>query len=409
MAERSTARPADGAAQDDDPNEIDSWIAHLSRPAASDSDTYDEWQEAAAPQWRQDVPDPHEESYQPEDTNPEHEAPHARHRADQQSEGYEQHDGAYGQHEYAYRGSDPVADPAPAGSEPDQTYRGDEHEQTSWEERRAQAPYGPNDPSPVREDTHSGLQETYVVPEGGYAHEEPYPHDDYAGLNEYRYGGGSAPQYPEAIEDAPTQVLHNLELDARPRPASRRRWLIAVGGLAVGALVCAMAFTWGSDRPPEGALPLVTATIPPDASEEPIAVPEMPTATPTSATPRSSSATPKATPKVTRSPSTAPSVTRPAAPPSTRAVATPTQTRSASPLLLGPSSNGGVANMAQGYCDRHAAGGSAEPRNDGSWQCTRLLSASTVDMNVACRDTYGSDAYARTSDSGDPYAWRCYR
>ncbi|MFU8854349.1 hypothetical protein ACNAW0_25690 [Micromonospora sp. SL1-18] len=408
MAERSTARPADGAAQDDDPNEIDSWIAHLSRPATSDSDTYDEWPEAAPLQWRADVPDPDEESCQPEDTNQEHEARHTRHRADQQYEEYEQHDGAYGQHEYAYRGSDPVTDPAPAGYEPDQTYRGDEHGQSPWEERRAQATYGPIDAGPVREAAHSGLQETYGVPEVGYAHEEHYPHDDDAGLNEHRYGG-SAPQYPEAIEDVPTQMLHNLALDARPRPAGRRRWLIAVGGLAVGALLCAMAFTWGSDRPPEGALPLVTATIPPDASEEPIAVPEMPTATPSSATPRSSSATPRTTPKVTRSPSPPPSVTHPAAPPPTRAVATPTQTRSASPLLLGPSSNDGVANMVQGYCDRHAAGSSAAPRNDGSWQCTRLLSASTVDMNVACRDTYGSDAYARPSNTGDPYAWRCYR
>ncbi|MCW3820476.1 hypothetical protein ONA91_39200 [Micromonospora sp. DR5-3] len=408
MAERSTARPADGAAQDDDPNEIDSWIAHLSRPAASDSDRYDEWSEAAAPQWREEVSDPDEESYQPEGTNQEHDARQARHRADQQSEEYEQYDGAYGRDEYAYRGFDPGFDPAPAGYEPDQAYRGDGHEHASWEERRAEAPYGPIDPGPVREDAHVGLQETYVVPEVGYAHEEHYPHDDDAGLNEDRYGG-SAPQHPEAAEDALTQVLHNLECDARPRPAGRRRWLIAVGGLAAGALVCAVAFAWGSGGPPESALPVVAATIPPDASEEPIALPEMPTETPSSATPRSPSATPRTTPKATRSPSAAPSVTRPAAPPPTRAAATPTQTRSPTPLLLGPSSNDGVANMAQGYCDRHAAGSSAQPRNDGSWQCTRLLSASTIDMNVACRNTYGSDAYARTSNSGDPYAWRCYR
>ncbi|MFU8873194.1 hypothetical protein [Micromonospora sp. SL4-19] len=404
MAERSTARPADGAAQDDDPSEIDSWIADLSRPAASDSDTYDEWSEAAAPQWREDVSDPYEESYQPEDT--EREARHARHRPDQQYEEYEQYDGAYGQDEYAFRGSDRVAEPAPAGYESDQTYRYDEHEQASWEERRAEAPYGPRDAGPVREDAYVGLQDTYLPPDVGYAQEEHLPHDDYGGLNEYRYGG-SAQQDPEAVDDAPTQVLHPLELGARPRPAGRRRWLIGVGGLAVGALACAMAFTWGSGGPPEGALPLVIATVPPEASEEPVALPEMPTAPPSSATPPSSSATPKTTPKVTRSPSVAPSVTRPAAPPPTRAA--PAQTRSASPLLVGPSSNGGVANMAQEYCDRHAGGSSAEPRNDGRWQCTRLLSVSAVDMDVACRDTYGSDAYARTSNPGDPYAWRCYR
>ncbi|OKI77057.1 hypothetical protein [Micromonospora sp. CB01531] len=399
MAERSTARPADGAAQiHDDPSDVDSWIAHLSRPAADDFDTDDEWSDAAAPQWRENASDPYEESYQPADTNP-GEGRHARHRADQQYEEYERYDGAYGQDEHAYRGSDPVADPEPAGYEPDQPYRSDEHVQASWE-GRAHAPYGPIDAGPVREDAHAALQDSYLLPEVG-AQEEHVPHDDYAGPNEYRYGG-SAPRDPEAVDDAPTQVLHIAELDAHPRGANRRRWLIAVGGLAVGALVCALAFNWGSDQPPEGALPLVTATIPPDASEEPVALPEMPSATATSATPRSSPATPRTTRSVTRSatPSAAPSVTR---------SATPAQTRRPTPLLLGPSSNDGVANMVQQYCGRHIPGSSAEPRNDGRWQCTRLLSASAVDMDVACRDTYGSGAYARTSTPGDPYAWRCYR
>jgi hypothetical protein len=76
-------------------------------------------------------------------------------------------------------------------------------------------------------------------------------------------------------------------------------------------------------------------------------------------------------------------------------------------LLLGPSSGRGVATMVQGYCDRYS-GGSADPRNDGRWQCTRLLSASIVDMDVACRDTYDPGADARTSNPGDPYACRCY-
>ncbi|SCE94734.1 hypothetical protein GA0074695_2366 [Micromonospora viridifaciens] len=401
MAERSTARPADGAARhNDDPSDVDSWIAHLARPAADDFDTHDEWPEAAAPQWHENASDPYEEPYQPEETNQGQEGRHARHRADQQDEEYEQYDGAHGQDEHAYRGSDPLAEPALAGYEPDQPYQYDEHEQASWE-GRTQAPYGPIDAGPVREDAYVGLQDTYLLPDVGYAQKEHFPHDDYAGPNEYRHGK-SAPQDPEAVDDAPTQVLHIPELDAHPRPASRRRWLIAVGGLALGALLCVMAFTWGSGQPPEGERPLVIATIPPEASEEPIALPEIPSATPISATPRSSPATPRTTRSVTHSatPSAAPSVTR---------SATPAQTRSPSPVLLGPSSNDGVANMVQGYCDRHAVGSSAEPRNDGRWQCTRLLSASAVDMNVACRDTYGSGASARTSTPGDPYAWRCYR
>jgi hypothetical protein len=38
-----------------------------------------------------------------------------------------------------------------------------------------------------------------------------------------------------------------------------------------------------------------------------------------------------------------------------------------------------------------------------------LLGSRIVDMDVVCSDTYGSGAYAQTSNGGDPYAWRCYR
>jgi hypothetical protein len=64
--------------------------------------------------------------------------------------------------------------------------------------------------------------------------------------------------------------------------------------------------------------------------------------------------------------------------------------------------------MVQQYCDRHA-GGLADPRRDGRWQCLRLLSASIADLDIACRDRYGAAAYARASVVDDPYAWRCHR
>jgi hypothetical protein len=32
-----------------------------------------------------------------------------------------------------------------------------------------------------------------------------------------------------------------------------------------------------------------------------------------------------------------------------------------------------------------------------------------VDMNLACRLQYGSNAFASASDSGNPYSWSCYR
>ncbi|MGN9777711.1 hypothetical protein ACTMS0_18395 [Micromonospora sp. H33] len=354
--------------------------------------------------------DPDEESYRPEETNQEHEERHARHGAHQQYEDeHEQYGGAYGQHEYAYRRSDPMAYREPERYESDQTHQYDEHGLDYREEQRAQEPYGPVDAGPVHEDPYAALQETYVLPEVGHAHQQYYPHDDLARRDEYRQEEPDA-RHPEPVEGGQPRVQLNREVDARPRQAQRRRRLIAVGGLALGTLLCALTFMWGSDRPPEGELPLSTATIPPDPSAEPITLPEMPSTAPSSAIPRSSSAAPRPTRSVTHSttPSTAPSVTQSATPPPTRTRATPTQTQSSSPLLLGPSSDDGVTTMAQRYCDQHG-GGSAEPRNDGGWECRGLLFASVVDMDVACRDTYGAGAYARTSNSGDPYAWRCYR
>jgi hypothetical protein len=123
---------------------------------------------------------------------------------------------------------------------------------------------------------------------------------------------------------------------------------------------------------------------------------------------------PAASQEMTEQSSTAPQT--PPAPPTSRKATDPpvatrtTQTSSSSPgpVLLGPSSNDGLDNLVQQYCDRHA-GGVARPRDDGRWQCVRLLSASIADLDLACRDTYGSAAHAQTSKQDDPYAWRCYR
>ncbi|MFG2053139.1 hypothetical protein ACGFI9_03825 [Micromonospora sp. NPDC048930] len=364
MAERSTARSADGAAQDHDDvaHGLDSWIARRSRLATGDSPG--ERPEPATPQWRDDVSDPYEASYQPSHTYQEHEGRRARPRHQRYADEYGQHDGAYGQWNSA-------AHPEPAHDERDGQH----------------------------EDAYAAPREPYAQPEAAHAHDGHYPH---AGRDEYRRPAPDAPGRPRR--------RHTRERDAHPRPPDgRRRWLIAAGGLALGALLCALAVGWWSGRPPAAGLPVSAATAPPDPSGEPVILPEAPSAPPASAAP---STTPSATPSVTPSatPSASPSVTPSATPtptPTTKK-ATPTPTPSPSPALLGPSTSRGVTNMVQRYCDRHT-GGSADPRNDGRWQCTSLLSASIVDMTVACRDTYGSGAYARTATPDDPYAWRCYR
>jgi hypothetical protein len=403
VAERSTARSADSAAQDHDDaaSVVDSWISRQSRLAAGDSDWYDRRQEAAAPHWHAELPDEDEESYPPADTRQGHEARHARHRAHPQDvDGYGQYDPAYPAHGHAYRTSDPLADPEPAYDEPDRiylsdsylsdTYLSDVHDQAHREERGAHAPYEPTDATSVHADADTAQLERYGAPEAAYAHGEYPDHDDASREESDAQDSGTDAERPRR--------KHSRDGVARSRSASRRRrWLIPVGGLAVGALLCALALMWGSGRPPAGGLPISADTTPPDAFQQPITLSETPSTAPSSATPRRSSATPSATPSVTPS----------ATPIPTSTAATPTPTRSAGPVLLGPSSGRGVATMVQGYCDRYS-GGSADPRNDGRWQCTRLLSASIVDMDVACRDTYDPGAYARTSNPGDPYAWRCY-
>ncbi|MEH0826067.1 MULTISPECIES: hypothetical protein [unclassified Micromonospora] len=400
MAERSTARSADGAAQDHDnpASLIDSWIGRRSRLEANDSDSYYEQQGAVAPQGRADVSDQYQESHQPENTY-EDQGRSARQRAHPQYEDeYEQYDGAHSQQEHAQRRSDPLA------------YQYDEHDQAYQEERRAQEPYGPTDASSAHEDAYAAQQERYAQPETGHAHEEYYRHADSAGRNEYRHEESDA-QDPNVDEGGRPRRTHHRGRRARPQPASRRRrWLIPVGGLALAALLCALTLMWGLGRPPESGLAVSTSTTPPDPFEKPVTLAEVPSTSPSSATAGGSSAPSSATPsaKPSATPSATPSGTPSAKPTPTPTVATPTKTRSPNPVLLGPSSSRGVASMAQRYCDRYT-GGSADPRNDGRWQCTRLLSASTVDMDVACRDTYDFGAYAQTSDPADPYAWRCYR
>ncbi|WP_346536721.1 hypothetical protein [Micromonospora sp. DPT] len=400
MAERSTARSADGADQDHDnpASLIDSWIGRRSRLEASESDSYYEPQGAVPPQWREDLSDQYQESHQPENTFEDQGRP-ARQRAHPQYEdAYEQYDGAHPQHEHAQRRSDPLA------------YQYAEHDQAYREERWAQGPYGPTGASSAHEDAYAAQQERYAQPEAGYAHEEYYPHADSAGRSEYRHEESDAHGL-DADEGGRPRRTHNRELRAGLRPASRRRrWLIPVGGLALGALLCALALMWGSGRTPESGPSVSAATTAPDPFGKPVTLGEIPSMSPSSAAPGGSSAPPSATPSARPSvtPSATPSVTPSATPTPTPPAATPTQTRSPNPVLLGPSSSRGVANMAQRYCDRYT-GGSADPRNDGRWQCTRLLSASIVDMDVACRNTYETGAYAQTSNSGDPYAWRCYR
>jgi len=90
--------------------------------------------------------------------------------------------------------------------------------------------------------------------------------------------------------------------------------------------------------------------------------------------------------------------------------ATPSASRSPRPVRLGPASAGQLEYMVKRYCVRYANSSDPDPRRDGRWECDRgwLSSPRLVNMDVACRDTYGDGAYATNPDGG-AYDWRCYR
>jgi len=203
--------------------------------------------------------------------------------------------------------------------------------------------------------------------------------------------GADRDQQHDFDTDADTGIVpvYSPIVPARPRNP-RWLWLIPIGSIVAGVVLGMLPFREHIGGPPGNAVPLPA----PLTSQEKTAQPSTPPVSPEPLEP-------------SERPSPSPPSPRPPAGPA----ATPTaQTSSPNPgpVLLGPSSNDGLETMVQRYCDRHS-GGVADPRNDGRWQCRRLLTSSIADLDIACRDTHGSAAYARTSNADDPYAWRCYR
>lgn len=47
--------------------------------------------------------------------------------------------------------------------------------------------------------------------------------------------------------------------------------------------------------------------------------------------------------------------------------------------------------------------------NQLNWWTFRWAGPYSIDVNAACRRQYGGGAWAYTSNSSNPYSWRCYR
>ncbi|GAA3752556.1 hypothetical protein GCM10022225_41310 [Plantactinospora mayteni] len=218
-------------------------------------------------------------------------------------------------------------------------------------------------------------------------------------------------------------------VDRRARSGRRLR-LISTVGLGVGLLLLAIPFgaetlrtvVWGGGAEPQVGVPAAVAS-PPGPESTPVAEPTpdgvLPTGTP--------GATPTATPTPTSRADGAPASTPPAPSTSSRppiqGAAVPTSPATTGPpppaapppppqpVLLGPDGRDGLARMMDRYCDEHVGVTSwADTRGDGGWECDRLLlSSRTVDIDLACRDTYGDGAFAQNPEGRDPFGWRCFR
>ncbi|MEJ3745906.1 hypothetical protein WEI85_21765 [Actinomycetes bacterium KLBMP 9797] len=191
------------------------------------------------------------------------------------------------------------------------------------------------------------------------------------------------------------------------RIAHEYGWLAAAGGLALVVLLCSARFVAGTGLTWNSAAPVAVTSAD-------VAGPEMPATT----TPPTTAGTPTAAP-----PSASPSPPKPAPSRTTRKPAperTATTTRPApstqpapsTPTLLGPNDDDGRWRMTDRYCKRMGQEWYSQPgqRGDGNWYCVAWnRTPARVDMDTACRITYGTGAFAQASNSRDPQSWRCYR
>lgn len=180
-------------------------------------------------------------------------------------------------------------------------------------------------------------------------------------------------------------------------------WLVLISGLGVGVLLVFLSGLSGTEQQKDPVVPVSPIGLPRGTASlgSPEQLPVVATASRTAESEASVSASPTPTP----SPSATPAVTASPSPSQS-----PTPHATAQPVLLGPDNGGELESMVQRYCDRHVSqSSSAAARSDGRWECRRFLTSPRIaNMDTACRDWYGGDAYAQNT-TGGAYGWRCYR
>lgn len=212
--------------------------------------------------------------------------------------------------------------------------------------------------------------------------------------------GADALQKTKPVHQAqPLEPAESTDFANRIRLIARKYgWLAAAGGLAVVVMLCSAplisqaGLTWNPAAP----APVSTA-VPTQAPSAPAAAPT--TAIPLAAATATSAPTPHRSTGTVEKRSTEKSGA-PAVP--------------SGPVLLGPADNAGLVRMLRDYCTAHYGIADAQLRQgtgqaENNWECRVRGKNPLIDMNVACRDKYGSTAFASYTNRNDALSWRCYQ
>ncbi len=222
-----------------------------------------------------------------------------------------------------------------------------------------------------------------------------------------------APAAPRHRRSAAGSVGAWLGAVRRPQ---RRELLVGAGALllvlllVLGYLFLVLGYTADDDRAADGSRAIPSgssAATPPTSAGSSVPPPAGPSGT----------ASPPAGPSGTSSPGpggAAPSGPGDApAPPSDGDRPTPPAER-AEPRLVGPRSFAGFETLLSAYCeergDRAAVlldGRNGDPAT-GDWVCVRVVTFTRINLDEACRDSFGAGAEARRIKQGDSRTWRCF-
>jgi hypothetical protein len=217
------------------------------------------------------------------------------------------------------------------------------------------------------------------------------------------------PQDTPADKPAPTRHRRSAAigagitawLTAGDRPGRRA---LVVGGILVAILLLVVGYVafnvrGDSDKPPTAA---------PSGQPSAGAQPD-PSAAPGGSGAPGASAGPGDPEDPSDPTSPSPGVT---APPTESGEAPPAERPA--PRLVGPKDLDGFTKLLSTFCqergDRTAVllEGPNENRATGDWACVKVVTFTRINLDDACRDSFGDAAQARETKRGDSRTWRCF-